>query len=440
MRKITHVFFAVIFALSAMGEIPQGISELVELYRTALSEKNYNAIEERLSVNFDFSGAGPQISPMVLQQIISTGVYKIAEINEIETEEMDGFTRVFITGEIEAMGARKEGTDIMDVTMENGVWKIRALGSGVAQPMIIQDPTTQLNFDIEGPPFTIIEFSAEHDHIIVEAGLVDGSRVNFIVDNGTPISIVGFKYADMFGSGQPMATVVEALGAGGAIEKTGATMIDYLKIGDFEVSNLTAITMDIDHLSEAMDVEIVGLLGTEFLSKFAWTLDYSGNKMILHRLGADGEIEMDIPGDPIFSRQPEYVMPFERTMHLLSAKAEFAPGVEVKVVLDSGAPVGVLVPEIFAVLPKDSYVEGESDTLMGADKAKHIVQIITPNKLSVGQISRGDYQIVISDLSHLNIEGTPIRVDAIVGFNFFSDWLITTWFNKDIIELRPIPK
>lgn len=440
MRKISLLVFVLLFALSAVGEVPQGVGELVESYRSALSEKNYSAIEGKLATNFDFSGAGPQISPMVLQQIVSTGVYQFNAINEIEAEEMDGFIRVYITGEIEAMGAKREGTDVMDVVMENGVWKILALGSGVAQPMIIQDPTTQLNFDIEGPHFTIIDFSAEHDHIIVEVGLGDGSIANFVVDNGTPISIVGFKHADKFDAGQPMATAIEALGAGGAIEKTGAIMIDYLKIGDFEVSNLTAITMDLDHLSEAMEVEIVGLLGTEFLSKFAWTLDYSGNKMILHRLGADGEIEMDIPGDPIFSRQPTHVIPFDRTMHLLSTEAEFASGVKVKVILDSGAPAGVLVPEIFTALPEDSYIEGESDTLMGADKAKRAVPVITPKKLSVGPILRDDYKIVVSDLSHLNIEGLPIRVDAIVGFNFFSDWLITTWFSKDIIELRPIPK
>ncbi len=421
-------------------EVPAGIDELVNAYKSALYEKSTDPLEGKLAAEFDYSGAGAELSPMVLEQVITMGVYQIGEISSIEVEKMDGFTRVYFTGMISAMGVEQEGTDIMDVVQEDGVWKIIALGSGVAQPMIIQDPTTQLEFGLTGPDYTSVDFLDEHQHIIIEAELKDGSKVNFVVDNGTPISVIDFAYEDKFDSELPMASAAEAMGAGGAIDKTGAVMVDFIKIDELEISDLTAITMDISHLSDALKIEIVGLLGTDFLSKFAWTLDYSGHKLHLHRLDAEGNISSENPKDPVVSTEPTHVIAFDRTMHLLYTVAQFAPTVTANVVLDCGAGGGVVVPEVFEKIPEDSYEAGESDTLMGADKTKKVVESFIPKALTIGPVKKNDYIVVVSDLSHLNVEGIPIKVDAIIGYNFFSDWLITTWYNKDVIELRPIPK
>lgn len=440
MRRIAILMILLVFVTLVAKEIPQGINELVEAYQTALAEKSMGPLAGRLAENFDYSGAGTELSPMVLEQVITMGVYQISDISSIEVQEMDGFTRVTFTGMISAMGEQKEGTDVIDVVQEDGVWKILALGSGVAQPMIIQDPTTELKFGLEGPNYTSIDFNPDYDHIIIEAQLKDGRKVNFVVDNGTPISVIDFAYADEFDSELPMASAAEAIGAGGEIDKTGAVMVDYLKINELQISGLTAITMDISHLSDALGIEIVGLLGTDFLSKFAWTLDYSGHRLLLHRLDDKGSIVSDNENDPITTTEPTHVIAFDRTMHLLYTIAQFAPTVTANVVLDCGAGAGVVIPEIFEIIPEDSYEKGEIDTLIGADKAKRVVESITPEALTIGPVERDDYMVAISDLSHLNVQALPTKVDAIIGYNFFSDWLITTWYNKDIIELRPIPK
>ncbi|MGC9315722.1 MAG: aspartyl protease family protein [bacterium] len=440
MKKLLFVGLLLALTLVAVDDIPGEIGSLIESYRTALYEKSMEPIEGKLAMDFDFSGAGSQFSPMVLEQIVTTGVYQIREISEIELEELDGFTRVYVHGEIVAMGQTAEGTDIMDIVEENGEWKILALGSGVAQPMVIQDPTTDLHFGLEGPDFVSIPFMPETEHIIVQAKLKDGTDVNFVVDNGTPISIIDAGSANLFGSDTPMAAATQALGAGGEIENTGAVMIDYLRVGELEIENLTAITMDISHLSEALEIDITGLLGTEFLSKFAWTLDYSGRRLMLHRLDSEGNAVSTGPADPVLSREPAHVIAFDRTMHLLTTVAQFSPTVTADVVLDCGAGAGVIVPELFERIQETAYEMGDKDTLMGADKIKRDVQTIILKNLTIGPESRGDYPTAVSDLSHLNVEGLGMRIDAIIGYNFFSDWLITTWYNKNIIELRPIPK
>jgi len=441
MRKFIIILLLFLSGLLLAEDVPQGIRELVDIYKAALDEKSTAPLDGRLAKEFDYSGAGPEYSLMVLEQVIGMGVYTIGEIKEITVEKVDEITRVSITANITAMGNKEqESIDIIDVIEEDGVWKISALGVGVAQPMIIHDPTTDLEFSLEGPPRTILQFSPEYEHIIIEVTLADSFTANFVIDNGTPISVIDTKYADLFSKDTPMAAAAQAMGVSGDIGNTGAVVVDYLKIQELEIRNLTAITMDISHLSEALGIECVGLLGTEFLSKFAWTIDYSGHKLILHRLDEGGMISSDDPNDPITTVEPTHIIGFDRTLHLLYTVASLTPAITANVVLDCGAGGGVLVPEIFEKLPDDCYETGESDTLMGADKEKKVVESFIPKNLEIGPIAHSDYLMVVSDLSHINTSGIPTKIDAIIGYNFFSDWLITTWFNKDVVELRPIPK
>ncbi|RKZ31920.1 hypothetical protein DRQ36_00340 [bacterium] len=438
MRKcLVAIFLLLVISAAFAEDIPEGILDLVTAYKQALDERSVEFLDGKLAKDFDFAGAGQELSTLVLEQIVSTGVYNLEEIYEIEVEYSGDTAHITISALVSSSGIQQESVDMFDAITEDGIWKILKLGQGVAQPMIIQDPTKDLVFSVSGPARTVVKFAPELDHIVIEAGLSDGSTVNFVVDNGTPISIIDARYADRF---EPLGDLaaLQAMGVSGEIGNTGAVTVDLLKIEDIEIENLMAITMDISHLSDALDTEIIGLLGTDFLGRFAWTLDYSGRKIILSRLDDNGR-PLD-ETDPLISTNPSHTIGFERTMHLLYVAAEFAPGVVANVILDSGAGGGVITPEIFEKLPEKSYEPGESDTLMGADKEKRVVKSITPKELRIGPVSRSDYIIAISDLSHLDIEGLPTKVDGIIGYNFFQDWLITTWFDKNVIELRPIPK
>ena len=425
-------------ALSTVAvEVPKEIEQLAVSYKTALEERSMEPLEGKLADDFDFAGAGPGVSRSVLEQILGMGVLSLGEISEIEVEYSGDTARVYIHAPLKAGGAEQDAVDSFDAILVKGQWKITAMGKGALQPMIIQDPTEDLEFELEGPAYSTIEFDPDFDHIIVELELSGGDKGNFIVDNGAPLTIISASHADRFEPLGDMA-ITEAKGVGGDIENSGAVIVDYLGIGEIEVRNLSAITMDLSHLSAALGVEITGLLGTEFLARFAWTLDYSGHKLILSRIDDEGKPLN--PEDPILSRDPAEIIGFERTMHLIQTVAEFGGGVVGNIVLDSGAGAGLATPELFEKIPVDSYEPGEGDTLMGADRTKKAVESFIPEKLTIGPESRDDYRLAVSDLSHINQMGLPIKIDAIIGYNFFRDWLITTRYDFNTIELRPIPK
>ncbi len=424
--------------IALADDIPDGIAALVDSYRVALDQREIDPLDGMLAGNFDFSGVGPELSRMVFEQVLAAGALSLGEVSKIDVEFVGDTARVTIYCVIEAGGIEQEAMDGFDAILENDEWRIARMGTGALQAVVMDDPIGDATFEIDGPSRTILEFPKDLDHIVVEAEFSDGETVNLIVDNGTPLSVIDSRFASRF---EPLGdvTIAKAMGVSGDIADAVAVTVDRLKVGDNIIKDLMAITMDLSHLSEALGIEIAGLLGTDFLGRFAWTIDYSARRIILNRLDNDGNLVE--PDDPILSRKPSHTIGFERQLHLLYTTAEFSSkGIVGNIVLDCGAGGGVVTPELFERIPENAYEVGEMDTLLGADKKRSSVQIIIPKKITIGPISRDDYQIVVSDLSHINSAGFPTPVDAIIGYNFFKDWLVTTWYENGVIELRPIPK
>ncbi|MCK5833256.1 aspartyl protease family protein [bacterium] len=436
--KKAVAFVLLIITISLVAETaPPEVVQLVEAYKNALNLRSIEPLLPYLDKDFDFSGAGPEVSSMVFEQIISMGVLQIGEVKSVEIERHGDQANVTITAELVAGDNMQETNDEFGIIMRDGVWKISRMGTGALQALVVEDPTKDMGFAIDGPALSEVKFADDLDHIVVEAFFHGGEKVNLIVDNGTPLSVLDSEMASRFAPVGNMV-IAKAMGVSGDIENTGAVTIDSVILGDIVVTNLMAITMDLSHLSTALDVEIAGLLGSDFLGKFAWTIDYSSRKLFLSRLDEKGQL-ID-PEDKILSREPTHTIGFDRKLHLLYTTAQFAKGHSGYIVLDCGAGGGVMTPEFFNDLPRKSYKSGESDTLVGADKKRTPVESVYPKKLIIGPVVRNDYPVVISDLSHINSLGLPTAIDAIIGYNFFKDWLITTWFEKNIIELRPIPK
>jgi len=436
-KKVAFALILITISLLAEAAPPQAVA-LVEAYKSALEAQSIKPVEAHLARDFDFSGAGPEISRMVFEQVLSLGVMKLGEITSIEMNNTSNDrARLTFQTEVSVGDAEPQKTeDNFDIVLEGGVWKIAAIGTGALQAMLIEDPLKQSTFKIEGPALSEIPFPSDLEHIVVDV-VLSGKPAKMIIDNGTPLSVIDLSIAEGFESIGEIA-IAKAMGVSGDISNPGAVTVDEVTVGEIKVSNLTAVTMDLSHLSSALGVEIAGLLGTDFLGRFAWTIDYSSRKIFLSRLAEGGGL-LD-PNDKILKREPTHRIHFDREMHLLYTSAEFAKEMPANIILDCGAGGGVLTPEFFAKLPKKAFSVSGTDTLLGADTKRIEVQTIMPKKLTIGDISRKDYPIVISDLSHINSMGLPTPIDAIIGYNFFSDWLITTRFDESVVELRPIPK
>ncbi|MCD6501276.1 aspartyl protease family protein [bacterium] len=285
------------------------------------------------------------------------------------------------------------------------------------------------------PSHAVLDFLPDLNKIVVDAAFSGGDTVEFIVDNGAQFSVIDSSFESRFEWLDNI--VVGSMGVDGGISVVSTVLIDSLWVGDIVATDLGVASIDLSYLSEGFEFDVAGLLGTDFLSDFAWTLDYSSHKIILDKLKENGGL-LDPKAATSISREPTYSIGFERQLHLLRTTAQFSDGVFGNIALDCGIQGGVISPEIFSKIPEAAYLLVGTDTLIDADKNSIPIPNIILRDFAIGPVARSDYLILVVDLSGGEFGG--LNIDGVIGYDFFQDWLITTRFDKKVIELRPIPK
>ena len=185
--------------------------------------------------------------------------------------------------------------------------------------------------------------------------------------------------------------------------------------------------MDLSHIEKGLGEKFIGLLGTDVVGKFLTTIDYHNRIVSFLRPGGEKPEFMKKP--------PDVVIPFEMTLHLVIVDAALPGGARAKIALDSGAGAGLISPEALNKVSSALVKDGRQDTLMGAGGSMKVIETKFLEGLSVGGISRDDYPMAVSDISHINtLSGENVHIDGLLGLNFFSDYRITLDYKKHKIS------
>jgi predicted aspartyl protease len=107
--------------------------------------------------------------------------------------------------------------------------------------------------------------------ILVPTSINGKGPYDFALDTGASMTILSGELVQSLGVSRGVSRT--GVGAGGSVEVSLAS-VDSLAIGRVEVKRLQVAVMDLDILSQAVGVRLMGIIGYNFLRSFRVTIDY----------------------------------------------------------------------------------------------------------------------------------------------------------------------
>ena len=157
--------------------------------------------------------------------------------------------------------------------------------SGELAPGAIPVPSSEAATDatILDPSLAAdIPFELLGNLVYVQVEVNGGSPLGFVLDTGAGATVLSTGTAGDLGL--PARGRMEARGAGGS-EEAAFVDVESLRLPGVELRDQVVVTVSLDALETALGERVDGLLGYDFLSRFAVEIDYSRRRLALHAPG-----------------------------------------------------------------------------------------------------------------------------------------------------------
>lgn len=134
-------------------------------------------------------------------------------------------------------------------------------------------------------PIKIVELESDNYHLIICSVFTDGSKGNWVIDTGASKSVFDKNLAEYCVVSEDET---EELHSAGVSDEPMTTTLAYMKPFCFEklkLENIKVALLDMAHINElyskVTDLQICGLLGSDFLLKYNAVIDYKRKRMVL---------------------------------------------------------------------------------------------------------------------------------------------------------------
>jgi len=276
----------------------------------------------------------------------------------------------------------------------------------------IPDEVLSLNFpeaDRISPYVINIPFRMSGLHIVIMAE-VDGKPGNFILDTGSEKLILNARHFD----GGWVKKGRGSVGTFGIVSKVRSCMVKNLSWQDMSAQNINADIIDLSHMEERKNIQLLGLIGYEVIKNFELLIDFKTQKVIL--------LKTDETGKRFGHSSREYA-PVDSLN--ISIKQHFIilngiiNGQKVTFGLDSGAELNLLDQRANRrVLGHFEVIQQMVVNDIGGQAAREV----PVGKLQGFQAQHFQWPVMrtmLADLTHLNqLLGT--RLDGVLGMEFFT--------------------
>jgi predicted aspartyl protease len=153
---------------------------------------------------------------------------------------------------------------------------VTVLGTSMDTTMTIASGDAPRGADLKrsiGKPVTFKLAKPDKPLIILETIVNEAGPFRFVLDTGASGTIISPELAKKLGIQPNKDEPRKGAGAGGVVEVRGA-MVKSFGVGETKLENLTVGIMDLAGLRKAIETEIDGIIGYNFLVKFRVTIDY----------------------------------------------------------------------------------------------------------------------------------------------------------------------
>lgn len=127
--------------------------------------------------------------------------------------------------------------------------------------------------------------------VSAEVTLHNGEVVNFLVDTGASATVLGSHIVKKYGLEKHIleSPKIRVLGAAGVIENVDLILVPSLSMNGVVQRNIRAPVLDLEAVNESAGFMQAGILGGSFLKHFRVVFDFSRARLMLTRLGQEGE-------------------------------------------------------------------------------------------------------------------------------------------------------
>ena len=290
----------------------------------------------------------------------------------------------------------------------------------------------QCTLQIEGFPLNeinsvIIPFESYGGLIVIKASINGEEEGNFILDSGANGLVINSKY---FKYDQRIEGL--AYGVTGQVKDSGEKRLDSLMVDELYFDNVTAQTVDLNHIEVKKKLRLLGLVGYEVLKDFEIQLNYQERFITLSRLNYTGEI-IDVLAH-IKDKVDSFAFQMGNHIPIIDVTIN---GKRKRMGLDTGAEYNLLdirrnkdVMTEFNLIRKLN-IGGAGDESEEALAGK-LYRLVLGKKYKCGAQST-----VLIDMSNLHkIYG--VNLDGIVGFEFLSPWIFSINYKKKMLYLHKL--
>lgn len=260
----------------------------------------------------------------------------------------------------------------------------------------------------------LYQFTLDRGMIYLEADL-EGARGEYVLDTGAPGLVINERPERAHEAYVAQSCAEEV--------KVGMRQVEHFSLGELELREFEAITLDLNHLSQAHNKKVAGLIGYEILQEHTLLLDYQEQQMHLLDYSVNDALH-----------QPTVRIPFILDGHL--------PVLELKVGqhtlrlgIDTGSASNIL-DESWQDLLALGVATMPKEEIQGLDQRVQQVEATLVEDFPVGHLGI-DTKFLLLDLSHLRA-GAEVPLDGLLGYSFLANFKVAIDYPNQEVLLWPV--
>lgn len=138
-------------------------------------------------------------------------------------------------------------------------------------------------------PLQIVELEPGNYHLVVIGKFEDGTAVNWVVDTGASKSVFDKNLPERFTIIEDETEEIHSAGIGEAPLETSLGKLEPFYLGKLKIDHLKMAILDLAHINDlyakAINLNIGGLIGGDFLMNHQAIIDYKKRILILKSTG-----------------------------------------------------------------------------------------------------------------------------------------------------------
>ncbi len=401
----------IILAAKDREEVKLRFERSLSVLQNALNEHKFTTLKPLLAENFRIDKVPQTMNMAIIKTVVNSYSY---EINELEITKITSENELFRV-ETKFYTSQKNISYDFLMTAEGKFVEINIFQT--SQKITEKIPKENLHL----PILMQADFELAGNLICVKAK-IDGSEGNFLIDSGAPNLVLNSRYF----SGDKNNSVA-GMGISGTIVGADLAHVNNFEWNEFSMRDFDALNLDISHLENALDRQILGLIGFQELQNFEIIYDYQKQEMILYQLDEAGE---KISNEKW--KEPDLMIDFTMSSHIPVLQGQIE-NVFLNLGLDTGAESNLIDAKYERYLI-DNFEYSQQDTLRGADQNFSIVSSGKIDGLQIGEMIYNDVITVFSKVIYLKVPG-EITLDGLIGYEFLSRQKTAINYRKKQISL-----